>query len=58
MTAKTKDTDPFDEGCRAAVEGIPAQANPYPPGSDKAALWQDGHEAGTHALESGQTEDS
>jgi hypothetical protein len=65
MTAETKtrvdpktDADPFDEGCRAAAEGIPAEANPYPPGSDKAALWQDGHEVGAQALESGQTEDS
>jgi hypothetical protein len=52
------DGDPFDEGCRAATEGIPAEANPYPPGSDRNALWHDGHEVGAQALESGQTEDS
>jgi hypothetical protein len=57
--SKTKvESDPFDEGCRAATEGIPAEANPYPDGSDKHALWQDGHEVGAQALESGQTEDS
>ena len=59
MNAKAKvESDAFDEGCRAAIEGIPAAANPYPAGSDKYALWQDGHEVGAHALESGQTEDS
>ena len=57
--SKTKvDSDPFDEGCQAAAEGIPAEANPYPAGSDKYALWHDGHEVGARALESGQTEDS
>ncbi len=55
---QAKQPDPFDEGCRAAAEGIPAEANPYPDGSDKHALWQDGHEVGSQALESGQTEDS
>jgi hypothetical protein len=54
----TKQPDPFDEGCRAAAEGIPAESNPYPAGSDKHALWHDGHEVGAQALESGQTEDS
>jgi hypothetical protein len=54
----TVESDPFDEGCKAAAEGIPAEANPYPAGSDKNALWQDGHEVGAQALESGQTEDS
>jgi hypothetical protein len=59
MQAKAStESDPFDEGCRAAAEGIPAEANPYPAGSDKYALWQDGHEVGAQALESGQTEDS
>jgi hypothetical protein len=56
--ATTKDRDPFEEGTRAAAEGIPAEANPYPDGTDKHALWADGHEAGAQALESGQTEDS
>jgi len=54
----TTDPDPFEQGQRAARKNIPAEANPYPPGSDKAALWQDGHEVGAQALESGQTEDS
>ncbi len=57
-TEKTKRPDQFDEGCRAAAEGIPAESNPYPAGSDKHALWHDGHEVGAQALESGQTEDS
>ena len=57
-TGTTKQPDPFDEGCRAAAEGIPAESNPYPDGSDKHALWHDGHEVGAQALESGQTEDS
>jgi hypothetical protein len=55
---KAGESDPFNEGCRAAAEGIPAEANPYPAGSDKHALWHDGHEVGEQALESGQTEDS
>ena len=54
----SNEPDPFDEGCRAATDGIPAEANPYPAGSGKNALWQDGHETGAQALESGQTEDS
>jgi hypothetical protein len=63
MTTKTDNktrtgSDPFDEGCKAAAEGLPVEANPYPAGSDKNALWQDGHEVGAQALESGQTEDS
>jgi hypothetical protein len=61
MIAEVKtrtEPDPFDEGCRAAADGIPAEANPYPTGSAKYALWQDGHEVGVQALESGQTEDS
>jgi hypothetical protein len=57
MPTRTK-PDPFDEGCRAAAEGIPAEANPYPAGTDKHALWSDGHEVGAQALESGQSEDS
>ena len=57
-SANSNGPDPFDEGCRAAAEGIPAEANPYPPGTDKNALWQDGHEAAAKSMESGQTEDS
>jgi hypothetical protein len=50
--------DPFDEGQKAAAADIPVEANPYPPGSSKNALWQDGHEAVSKARESGQSEDS
>ena len=32
----TKDPDPFEEGERAARENIPAEANPYPDGSERA----------------------
>jgi hypothetical protein len=56
--ATTKERDPFDEGIRAAAEGIAADANPYPRATDKYALWQDGYETGAQALQSGQTEDS
>ena len=52
------DRDPFEEGQQAAAADIPVEANPYPPGSDKNALWQDGHEAVSKAKESGQAEDS
>lgn len=48
--------DPFDEGKAAAAMGIPAEANPYPPGSDKYALWQDGHELEAGAREAGESE--
>lgn len=50
--------DPFDEGRQAAAKDIPAEANPYPPGTEKNALWQDGHEVVSKAKESGQSEDS
>jgi hypothetical protein len=36
--------DPFEEGQRAAREKIPAEANPYLPGSDEYALWAAGHQ--------------
>ena len=51
-------SDPFDEGQRAAALGIPAEANPYPSGADKHALWQEGHELRASATEAGESEDS
>ena len=40
----TPDPDPFEQGERAAREGIPAEANPYQDGSEQHALWAAGHE--------------
>ena len=46
----------FDEGCRAASEGIPAEANPYPKEADENVLWKDGHESVASAIEANQSE--
>ena len=54
----TEQTDPFAAGQDAARLGIPAEANPYPQGSDKHALWQDGHELVAGAVQAGESEDS
>jgi len=54
----TDEPDPFDEGSQAAAQGISAEANPYPPGSDKYALWQDGYELGAQTDDEGKTEES
>ena len=54
----TEHTDPFTAGKVAAGLGIPAEANPYPAGSDKHALWQDGHELMAGAVEASESEDS
>src|SRR5665213_1312483 len=48
--------DPFDEGCRAASEGIPAEANPYPKEAAESVLWKDGHESVASAIEASQSE--
>jgi hypothetical protein len=52
----TKDPDPFEEGERAARENIPAEANPYPDGSERHALWAAGHEKVAGAAEPNETE--
>jgi hypothetical protein len=50
------DRDPFEEGERAAREGIPAEANPYQDGSEEHALWAAGHEKVAGANESRESE--
>jgi hypothetical protein len=52
------DRDPFEEGERAAREGIPAEANPYQDGSEEHALWAAGHEKVAGAAEAGEGEDT
>ncbi len=52
------DPDPFDEGQRAATQNIPAEANPYPDGSDEHALWAAGHEKVAGAREANKSEGS
>lgn len=48
--------DPFGDGERAAAENIPAEANPYPDGSDDHALWAAGHEKVAGAREASESE--
>ena len=48
--------DPFEEGERAARNGIPAEANPYQDGSDEHALWAAGHEQAAKDIEAGETD--
>jgi hypothetical protein len=50
--------DPFEEGCRAARELIPADANPYQDGTDEHSRWAEGHEQVASAVEAGESEDS
>jgi hypothetical protein len=50
------DRDPFEEGERAAQEGIPAEANPYQDGSEEHALWAAGHEKVAGAAEASESE--
>ena len=52
------DPDPFEQGRRAAGKNIPAEANPYPDGSDEHALWAAGHESIAGPAEAGESEDS
>jgi hypothetical protein len=48
--------DPFEQGKRAAKEGIPANANPYVGGTGDFALWKDGHELVAGEIEAGERE--
>lgn len=50
--------DPFEQGSRAAGELIPADANPYSPGSAQAAQWSAGHAQIASAQEAGESEDT
>jgi hypothetical protein len=52
----TTDPDPFEQGQRAAREGILAEANPYQDGTDQHALWAAGHEQVAGANEAGESE--
>ncbi len=52
----TDDTDPFEQGRRAAREFIPAEANPPPDGSAAAARWLEGHRCVASAIEAGESE--
>jgi hypothetical protein len=54
----TTDPDPFEQGQRAAREGIPAQANPYQDGSEQHALWAAGHEQVAGVIEANESEGS
>jgi hypothetical protein len=38
------DSDPFEQGQRAARLQLPPEANPYRDGSEEHALWAAGHE--------------
>lgn len=48
--------DPFEQGKRAATQGIPAEANPHATGSSEYALWKDGHELIAGEIEAGEQE--
>ena len=54
----TPDPDPFEQGERAAREGIPAEANPYQDGSEQHALWAAGHEKVAGTIEANKSERS
>jgi hypothetical protein len=49
----TRDSDPFEQGERAARENIPAEGNPYQDGSE---LWAAGHEKVAGAIEAHESE--
>ena len=53
----TPDPDPFEQGARAAREGIPAEAKPYQDGSEQHALWSAGQKV-AGAIESNESEGS
>jgi hypothetical protein len=52
----TTDPDPFEQGQRAAREGIVAEGNPYQDGTDQHALWAAGHEQVAGAGEASEAE--
>lgn len=49
-------TDPFDQGKKAAADGVPAEGNPYIAGTDEHGLWSAGHEERASAIEAGESE--
>ena len=52
------DPDPFEQGQRAAREGVLAEGNPYQDGTDQHALWAAGHEQVAGAAEASEAEGS
>ncbi len=54
----TPDPDPFEQGQRAARDGIPAGANPYQDGSEQHSLWAAGHEQIAGTTEASESEGS
>ena len=54
----TTDPDPFEQGQRAAREGIPAEGNPYQDGSEQYALWAAGHEKIAGATEADKSDNT
>ncbi|HYW62844.1 MAG TPA: hypothetical protein VE865_06565 [Bradyrhizobium sp.] len=50
------DPDPFEQGQRAARKNIPAEANPYPDGTEQHSLWSAGHEQVAGAIEANESE--
>jgi len=48
--------DPFEQGKRAASEGIPVKANPFTAGTGDFSLWNDGHELVAGESEAGERE--
>jgi hypothetical protein len=54
----TTETDPFEEGQRAARQNIPAEAKPDRDGTDEHSLWAAGHESIAGAAEANESEDT
>jgi hypothetical protein len=54
----TSDPDPFEQGQRAAGKNIPAEANPYPDGSEQYSLWAAGHEKVAGEAEANESEET
>jgi hypothetical protein len=50
--------DPFEEGERAAADGIPAEANPYQDGTEEHSLWSAGHERVAGTIEANESEET
>jgi hypothetical protein len=50
--------DPLKEGKLAALDNVPAGANPYPSGTNEHALWKNGYDVQAAAKEAGESENS
>lgn len=42
MISEIKESDAFEEGYNAAIDGLVPENNPYPKGSDKFVQWSKG----------------